>query len=108
MSYAKNYQAHVGSRADKFFKTSLFQGEYVMIGLNCLEPGQVQATHDHPGADKAYVVMEGIGRFNIGDETLDQTSGSVVWAPAGVPHGVENVSDARLVLLVAIAPPPGK
>jgi mannose-6-phosphate isomerase-like protein (cupin superfamily) len=31
----------------------------------------------------------------------------VVWAPAGVPHGVTNTGAERLVLIVAIAPSPG-
>jgi mannose-6-phosphate isomerase-like protein (cupin superfamily) len=31
----------------------------------------------------------------------------VIWAPAGVPHGVTNRGGIRLVLLVGIAPAPG-
>jgi quercetin dioxygenase-like cupin family protein len=30
----------------------------------------------------------------------------VIWAPAGIDHGVTNTGDARLVLLVGIAPGP--
>lgn len=105
MSHFKNYRVHVGSRPEKFYKETLFQGEHVMIGLNCFEPGQAQAVHDHAGQDKCYVVMEGSGRFTVGDEVREAGAGEVVWAQAGVPHGVENAGSARLVVLVCIAPP---
>ncbi len=108
MTNFTDYRDHTGSRPDKFFKATLFQGNHLMIGLNCLEPGQVQAVHDHADADKVYVVMEGIGHFTVGNEVRDAGQGEVVWAPAGVPHGVENRGDERLVLLVNIAPPPEK
>jgi quercetin dioxygenase-like cupin family protein len=35
-------------------------------------------------------------------------AGHVVWAAAGVAHGVENRGTARLVILMGIAPAPGK
>ena len=108
MSNFTHYDAHVGSRPDKYYKATLFQGDYAMVGLNCLEPGQVQPVHDHADADKVYVVMEGRGQFTVGDKTREAGEGEVVWAPSGVPHGVENKAEVRLVLLVGIAPPPGK
>ncbi len=106
MTNFTHYQAHVGSRPDKFYKDTLFQGAYMMVGLNCLEPGQVQPVHDHAEADKVYIVMEGRGLFTVGGETREAGPGEVVWATAGVPHGVENQGSERLALLVCIAPPP--
>jgi quercetin dioxygenase-like cupin family protein len=107
MANMKNYRDHTGSRQDKHFKDTLFQGEYLMVGINCLEAGQEQPVHQHEAADKVYIVMEGIGRFTVGNETRDATEGDVIWAPAGSPHGVKNPVRDRLVLLVGIAPPPG-
>ncbi|GAB4471670.1 MAG: hypothetical protein Kow00124_08970 [Anaerolineae bacterium] len=108
MPYLTSIREHVGSREDKHYKATLFQGSHLMVGVNCLEPGQVQPVHDHSGADKAYCVIEGIGVFMVGDETFEGHPGDVIWAPAGVPHGVENRGAARLTLLVMIAPPPSK
>ncbi|HET7088800.1 MAG TPA: cupin domain-containing protein [Anaerolineae bacterium] len=102
----KDYRDHVGVRADKHFKTTLFQGDHVMVGLNCLEPGQTQEAHAHAAADKFYYVIEGRGAFTIGDEVREAGPGMMVWAPAGASHGVENRSETRLTLLVGIAPPP--
>jgi quercetin dioxygenase-like cupin family protein len=100
------YSERVGSRPDKQFKATLFQSGRLMLGLNCLEPGQSQHAHVHGGQDKFYFVVEGTGEFEVGDEARTAGEGMVVWAPAGVTHGVTNTSDRRLVLLVGIAPFP--
>jgi quercetin dioxygenase-like cupin family protein len=91
---------------DKFFKTTLFQAEHLMIGLNCLEPEQIQKVHSHADQDKFYFVVEGSGSFTVGETVVEAGPGSVVWAEAGVPHGVENKGDERLVILMGIAPSP--
>jgi quercetin dioxygenase-like cupin family protein len=49
-------------------------------------------------------VVEGAGRFTIGDEVRSAGPGAAVWASAGVPHAVRNDTNERLVLLVGIAP----
>lgn len=107
MSNFTHYRDHVGTNAEKFYKATLFQGDHLLVGLNCLEPGQIQPVHDHSDQDKVYVVMEGQGRFTVGATVQDAGPGEVVWAAAGVPHGVENTDDSeRLVVLICIAPPP--
>lgn len=104
MSNFTHYQQHAGARPDKFFKATLFQSPRLLLGLNCLEPGQSQAAHDHAEQDKFYFVIEGQGVFTVGAETQTAGPGSVIWAPAGVPHGVENTGAARLVVLMGLAP----
>jgi hypothetical protein len=37
-----DYRYHTGARPDKFFKSTLFQSARLLLGLNCLEPGQEQ------------------------------------------------------------------
>ena len=101
-----HYRDHIGASPQKFYKTTLFRGDCLMLGLNCLEPGQVQPIHDHADQDKFYVVMEGVGSFTVGQDEQEAGPGCVVWAPAGLLHGVRNVRQERLVLLVGMAPPP--
>ena len=101
-----SYHKYVGAKADKFYKTTLFQGQNLMLGLNCLEAGQVQSTHEHADQDKFYYVLEGRGIFTVGEEVAEVGPGHVVWAAAGAPHGVENKGRERLVILVGLAPPP--
>ena len=104
MSNFLNWRDFEGVNIEKFFKATLWQGEHVMVGLNCLEPNQTQHVHAHTGADKFYLVLAGRGTFTVGQEEQTVESGSVVIAPAGIPHGVTNNGAERLSLLVAIAP----
>lgn len=104
MEYLLDWRDYVGARPEKFFKSTLWEGQHVMVGLNCLEPNQTQTLHAHADADKFYFVLEGTGRFNVGDEEHEALAGSLVIAPAGISHGVTNTGTKRLSLLVAIAP----
>ncbi len=92
-------------RSDKAAKADLFRGGQLFVGLNCFEPGQTQPAHTHAGADKVYVVVSGKARMTVGTETRLAEAGTTVWAPADVPHGVDEALE-RTVMLVAIAPPP--
>jgi quercetin dioxygenase-like cupin family protein len=86
-------------------KADLCRGAQLFVGLNCFEPGQTQQIHTHAGADKFYLVVSGRARMTVGGETREAGPGTVVWAPADVPHGVAEALE-RTVLLVGIAPPP--
>ncbi|HYC77892.1 MAG TPA: cupin domain-containing protein [Planctomycetota bacterium] len=104
--FRKRVLDHTGSRADKGFKATLFESPRLLLGVNCLEPGQAQHLHSHGGQDKFYLVQQGAGRFTVGDDAFDAAEGDVVWAPADVPHGVVNSGTARLTLVIGIAPAP--
>lgn len=99
--------ARAAFSAARMTKLDCFRSDRLLVGLNCLEPGQEQRLHTHAAADKFYFVVSGKARFALGDATVDATAGDLVLAPAGVPHGVERALE-RTVLLVGIAPaPPG-
>ena len=99
-----DYRDHTGAVPEKFFKSTLAESPRLLLGLNCLEPGQTQSAHTHADQDKYYFVIEGKGEFTVGAETRLAGPGVTVWAPAGAPHGVANRDSVRLVLLVGIAP----
>ena len=63
MDWVKRLDDHVGAKAEKFYKTTLFRSDALLLGVNCLEPGQVQKPHDHADQDKFYYVVAGNGRF---------------------------------------------
>lgn len=106
MALVKQLSEHVGERPDKFYKDTLFRSDALLLGVNCLEPGQTQAPHEHGDQDKFYYVVSGTGRFWLGEEQVTATEGQVIWAPAGLTHGVTNQGTSRLTLLVGIAPAP--
>lgn len=99
-------QDRVQFEAEKFAKVDLFHSDRLLLGLNCLEPGQKQRVHAHGDQDKFYLVLDGVGEFTLGEAKQRVGEGGCVWAPAGVEHGVENEAEERLVLLVGIAPSP--
>ena len=100
----KSITDHVGTRDEKPFKSTLFSSKNILLGTNCLQPGQQQAVHTHSGQDKFYAVQSGRGLFTIGDEQLAGKAGDVIWAAADVPHGVTNDGEELLVLLIGITP----
>lgn len=99
-----DYRKHVGSRSDRHFKATLFESPRLLLGLNCLEAGQEQPIHDHVDQDKFYYVIEGLGEFTVGSVVEVVGEGGVIWAPAGLAHGVRNPGSGRLVVLMGLAP----
>ena len=89
-----------------FGKSDVARGRTMFLGLNCFAPGQSQAVHAHAGADKFYLVLSGNARIAVGDESREARAGTLAWAPAGVPHGVTEVTEPT-VMLVGMSPPPG-
>lgn len=91
-------------RPDKMGKATLYESARLLVGLNAFEPGQAHALHAHAGMDKVYHVLEGEGVFLLQDRTLPMRAGDLLVAPDGVPHGVRNTGDRRLLVLAILAP----
>lgn len=97
---------HAIYRAEKMGKATLFSSPRILVGLNAFEPGQEHKLHAHEGMDKVYQVIEGSGRFLLEDRELPMEPGVMLVAPEGVPHGIRNDSEARLLVLAILAPSP--
>ncbi len=91
---------------EKMQKNSLFDSGRLFYDVYCLLPEQAQKVHSHEDSDKVYYVLEGTGRFTVGEEEKDLGRGTAVIARAGEQHGVRNASGENLVLLVTMAPRP--
>jgi quercetin dioxygenase-like cupin family protein len=105
--YFRSIDAMTVFSSEKAAKVDAFLGQHLFVGLNCFEPGQSQTSHIHPGSDKFYLVLSGKASMIVGDQMREVGAGTVVWAPADVPHGVTKALEPT-VMLVAIAPPPGR
>jgi quercetin dioxygenase-like cupin family protein len=88
-------------------KSTLYESPRLLVGLNGFEPGQFHALHTHSGTDKVYHVLEGEGVFLLSDRELPMRQGDLLVAPDGVPHGVRNTGQSRLLVLAVLAPAPG-
>lgn len=97
---------HASFQSDKMGKTTLFQSERMLVGLNCFEVGQEHALHAHQGMDKVYHVLEGAGLFLLEDRTIPMQTGEMLIAPEGIPHGIRNTGTQRLVVLAILSPSP--
>jgi mannose-6-phosphate isomerase-like protein (cupin superfamily) len=106
MEYFRHLDGASLFAADKMKKNNLFETERMFCDVYCFESGQSQKAHAHAGSDKVYYVIEGSGSISVGDEERTAEPGTVVFAPAGEPHGVSNPGPGRLRVLVFMAPPP--
>jgi quercetin dioxygenase-like cupin family protein len=97
---------HAEWRSDKMGKATIYESPRLLVGLNGFEPGQSHALHAHAGMDKMYYVLEGEGLFLLEDRELPMQAGDLLVAPDGVPHGVLNSGQRRLLVLAVLAPPP--
>ena len=91
---------------DKMAKIALATTDRCQLDLYCVAAGQSQKAHTHDDQDKIYYVVEGIGRFSLGDAEQRLSAGEVLVASAGVPHGLVNDGPEPLLVLVVVTPPP--
>lgn len=87
----------------------------VVLGYNAqlgvvvwnLEPGQENDYHMHPTTEHLHIVIEGECEYQLGDQPPVITRvGDAVMVPAGVPHGIRNVSDKRASYIAITSPGP--
>ena len=95
---------HAVFAPEKMGKTTLFSSPHLLVGLNAFEPGQAHTLHAHAGMDKVYHVLAGEGVFLLDECELPMQAGDLLVAPDGVPHGVRNTSQSRLIVLAVLAP----
>ena len=87
--------------ADTMQKLDVVRTPRLLLGLNCFEPGQSQRVHVHGRDDKFYLMLSGKASVAVGGETRDVVAGDLVFAAAGVEHGVVTAHE-RTVMLVGI------
>ncbi|OHB33501.1 MAG: hypothetical protein A2X84_13910 [Desulfuromonadaceae bacterium GWC2_58_13] len=92
-----DYQDKVAFNKDKAEKITLVETPHSRTTLWCLLPGQHIHPHVHAG-DHIWVILEGTGMF-LGDNSRQIAPGTVLIAPEGVSHGIENTGKEGLVFV---------
>lgn len=87
-------------------KSTIFQSDRLLVGLNAFEPGQEHRLHGHAGMDKVYHVLAGNGVFLLEGREEAMAAGTMMIAPEGVLHGIRNTGSERLLVLAILAPSP--
>ena len=99
-------EEHAVFNPEKMGKSTIFESDRLLVGLNSFMPGQEHGLHAHEGMDKVYHVLSGSGRFLLEDREIAMKSGMMLVAPSGIPHGIRNDGDENLVVLAILAPGP--
>ena len=93
-------------KPEKMGKSTIFESDRMLVGLNSFMPGQEHGLHAHEGMDKVYHVLSGRGRFLLEDRELAMEPGLMLVAPSGIPHGIRNDGDENLIVIAILAPGP--
>ena len=92
-----DYRDKVDFSDEKACKIVLTEGAHARTTLWCLKPGQHIHPHVHAG-DHVWIVLAGQGLFlSEGLESKAIAPGTILSAPAGISHGVENNGGDNLV-----------
>ena len=92
-----NYQEKIAYSQEKANKVQLAATAHSRSTLWCLLPGQHIHPHVHAG-DHIWVILEGRGRF-LGDSPREVEPGTVLVAPEGIAHGIDNAGSEGLVFV---------
>ncbi len=88
----KWYYANAGEikkfSVEQFPNLILFDGEAFYGRLLCFTRGQVVPYHRHEHTDECFDVVEGEGTFLIDGREMRGVSGSILFVPAGIEHGM--------------------
>jgi quercetin dioxygenase-like cupin family protein len=92
-----DYKDKVSFDKEKAGKIALAETPHSRTTLWCLLPGQHIHPHVHAG-DHIWVILEGTGQF-LGDTPCEVAPGTVLVAPEGIAHGIENTGQEGLVFV---------
>lgn len=96
-TFFHDYTDKVAYSKEQANKIILAETPHSRTTLWCLLPGQHIHPHVHAG-DHIWVILEGAGRF-LGDSPCDVAPGSVLVAPDGIAHGIDNTGSEGLVFV---------
>jgi len=92
-----DYKDKVAFNKEKAGKIALAETPHSRTTLWCLLPGQHIHPHVHAG-DHIWVILEGTGKF-LGDTPREVVPGTVLVAPEGIAHGIDNTGHEGLVFV---------
>ena len=64
-----------------------------------IPPGETNLVHNHPNDEQIYLILEGSGSVQIGDERVEVDEGDVISLPANIPHAFYNTTHNETIVL---------
>jgi len=90
---------------EDFIRKPLVQSKGIVCDFVCFEPGQAADMHKHPVQDEIFYVVDGEGVITFEDRNdISVKTGSVVFIPSGLVHGVKTTDSERLILMLTKGP----
>ena len=78
--------------------------ENLWVGLSEVDPGSASNAHSHERNEEVFYVVSGEGYIAVGDERQAVSAGSVVVAPPGKSHQLQNPGIETLKVICSAAP----
>ncbi len=75
------------------------------IALASLETHAASEPHSLRTSDEVYIIVQGMGRVHVADETEEVSIGDIVHIPKGDSQWIENISDETLIFYCIVSPP---
>lgn len=79
---------------------TLVQNEHISMTLFSFDKGEEISTHKSSG-DAMATVLEGIGKFTVGEKTFILTEGETIVMPKNIPHSVYAEEKFKMQLTVS-------
>ncbi len=79
---------------------TLVQNEKVSVTLFSFDKGEEISTHA-AGGDAMVTILEGTGRFTVGDQTFSLQEGETLIMPKNIPHAVYGEEKFKMQLIVS-------
>ena len=89
----------IGWQKGQVVSKTLVQNNGVGITLFAFATGEGISAHDSTG-DALVQVLDGVGKFTVGDKEHILKSGDVLVMPASIPHAVYAPEDFKMLLTV--------
>lgn len=78
--------------------------ENIWVGLSEVDPGSESNAHSHEKTEEVFYVVSGEGYIVVGDERQAVPAGSVVVAPPGDMHQLQNPGGETLKVICSASP----
>ena len=91
---------------EKFLKKVPLDTDKIIFNTFYFKPRQFLPFHKHPVAAELFYIVEGVGEFTVGNESIIVGQTSSVYGPADVFHGIVNSGDKDMVVISVQAPKP--
>ena len=98
---------HLGGAFSKLLVNESHGSKYFDFRISIYQPKGYVEPHIHEKSEQIYYILKGNGIFEMDGEKHLVGSGTVIFIPPDVKHGIANSGFEDLVFIVIASPPKG-